>query len=429
METSDTTSQKEPAAQPEEKTRAAPAPPPDGKPVRIESDLDFIRAIHTRGGETYKKCFQCGNCSATCTISPDDQPFPRKEMAWAVWGMKKSLMADPDIWLCYQCADCTSRCPRGARPGDVLAAIRRESILHYAFPRFLATWVSKPHYIPLVLLFPTVLIGLGFLFKEAIVNLFNIAPDTGNKITYSYSAWFPHWFLDSFFIFFSLLALTAVIVGVTRFWRAMKASSTHDSAAPVKGIWASIWAVLKSILRHDHFSGCISAHSRYASHWLVFFGFLGLSVVTLWVITSGFNPIIRGDFKYPFGFLSPWKILANVSGLALAVGCILMILDRLEEHKPTGGSTYFDWSFVLTLLLVVGSGFATELLHYLRLEPHRHIVYFIHLVLIFVLVMNLPFSKFAHVVYRTTALVFAERTGRRNRPSGNNRISTGRLEP
>ena len=247
------------------------------------------------------------------------------------------------------------------------------------------------------------------------VNLFNIAPNTGEQVTYSYSAWFPHWFLNSFFIFFSLLVLIAVLVGVTRFWRAMKASTTHRKPTPVKGIWPSIWAVIKNVIRHDHFSGCVSAHSRYASHWLVFFGFLALSAVTLWVITSSLNPIIRNDFKYPFGFFSPWKILANLGGIALAVGCILMILDRLEEHKPTGGSTYFDWSFLLTLLLVVGSGFFTELLHYLRLEPHRHIVYFIHLVLVFVLLMNLPFSKFAHVVYRTTALVFAEHTGRRNK--------------
>ena len=418
METSETTSQKEPEAEKQEKPKVPPAPSTNGKPVRIESDLEFIRAIHTRGGETYKKCFQCGNCSATCTISPDDEPFPRKEMAWAVWGMKKSLMSDPDIWLCYLCADCTSRCPRGARPGDVLAAVRRESILHYAFPQFLAKWISKPQYIPLVLLFPTVLIGLGYLFKEAMVSLFNIAPNTGEQVTYSYSAWFPHWFLNSFFGFFSLLVLVAIIVGVSRFWRAMKTSTTHGNLKPVKGIWPSIWAVVKNIIRHDHFSGCISAHSRYASHWLVFFGFWALTIVTLWVITSSINPIIRGDFKYPFGFFSPWKILANLGGIALAVGCILMILDRLEEHKPTGGSTYFDWSFLLTLLLVVGSGFFTELLHYLRLEPHRHIVYFIHLVLVFVLLMNLPFSKFAHVVYRTTALVFAERTGRRNKTIG-----------
>jgi quinone-modifying oxidoreductase subunit QmoC len=66
----------------------------------------------------------------------------------------------------------------------------------------------------------------------------------------------------------------------------------------------------------------------------------------------------------------------------------------------------------------VVSGFATELLHYLRMVPHRHVVYFIHLVLVFALLVYLPYSKFAHVLYRTAAMIFAEYYGRTGvRPS------------
>jgi hypothetical protein len=60
----------------------------------------------------------------------------------------------------------------------------------------------------------------------------------------------------------------------------------------------------------------------------------------------------------------------------------------------------------------VVSGFATELLHYLRMVPHRHVVYFIHLVLVFALLIYLPYSKFAHILYRTTAMIYAEYYGR-----------------
>jgi quinone-modifying oxidoreductase subunit QmoC len=61
---------------------------------------------------------------------------------------------------------------------------------------------------------------------------------------------------------------------------------------------------------------------------------------------------------------------------------------------------------------VVASGFATEILHYLRMSPHRHVAYLIHLVFVFSLLVYLPYSKFAHLLYRTTAMVMAERYGR-----------------
>ena len=90
-----------------------------------------------------------------------------------------------------------------------------------------------------------------------------------------------------------------------------------------------------------------------------------------------------------------------------------MIYDRLRDLEQIGAGTYFDWSFILTLLAVVVSGFLTEVLHYFRMEPHRHVIYFLHLVLVFALLMYLPYSKFAHLLYRATAMVYAEHTGRK----------------
>jgi quinone-modifying oxidoreductase subunit QmoC len=64
-------------------------------------------------------------------------------------------------------------------------------------------------------------------------------------------------------------------------------------------------------------------------------------------------------------------------------------------------------------MIVVFTGFATEALHYIRLEPHRHLAYFVHLVFVFALLIYLPYSKLAHLAYRTVALVMAEYFGRR----------------
>jgi quinone-modifying oxidoreductase subunit QmoC len=92
--------------------------------MNVQPDLDFIKDMKSAGGDTLKKCFQCATCSVVCPLSTDDNPFPRREMIFAQWGLKEKLMGDPNVMLCHQCGDCTTYCPRGAKPGEVLGAIR-----------------------------------------------------------------------------------------------------------------------------------------------------------------------------------------------------------------------------------------------------------------------------------------------------------------
>ena len=63
----------------------------------VEPDLKFIEEILQNGGDSLKKCFQCATCSVACRLSSDQQPFPRKEMIYASWGLKDRLMGNPDI--------------------------------------------------------------------------------------------------------------------------------------------------------------------------------------------------------------------------------------------------------------------------------------------------------------------------------------------
>jgi quinone-modifying oxidoreductase subunit QmoC len=144
----------------------------------------------------------------------------------------------------------------------------------------------------------------------------------------------------------------------------------------------------------------------------VFFGFLSLVLVTLWVITIPYNPFLSGPFLYPLSFWNPIKLLANLGGLALVTGCVLMIKDRMKKSEEKTASNYSDWSLIGLLLAVALTGYVTEALHFVRLEPHRHLAYFVHLIFAGSLLLYMPYSKFAHIVYRTAAMVFAERYNR-----------------
>ena len=273
METDDKTAREESGIEMQDTLQTTSTPPENGKPVVIEPDLDFIRTISKQSGNDFKKCMQCGTCSATCELSPDLRPFPGKEMAWAAWGMKDRLLEDPDVWLCYQCNDCSARCPRSARPGDVLAAVRQAGVAHWSFPRFIGRWVNQPKFIPLLLAIPILLLTIALYLRKPIEDALGIIRPTGENIIYAYSGMFPHWLIISFFFLFSLLVLVVSIAGILRFWKAINRNyALSGNFTPAKSLTASIISTLKNIITHNNFTDCTRSYPRFWSHVLVFFG-------------------------------------------------------------------------------------------------------------------------------------------------------------
>lgn len=384
----------------------------------LKPDRQFVDDIIASGGGDLKKCFQCATCSVACELSTGPTPFPRKEMIWAQWGLKERLVADPDIWLCHQCNDCSTRCPRGARPGDVLAAVRKQAVQYHSAPRFLGRMVNRSGMFPLLfVVIPALLLAAALLVRNPVETALGF----GDSHEAFYAGFFPHWLLIGFYAFFTGLAFLGALVGVVRFWRSMKeADGSAGDAAAARGIVSSILATLQSILVHDKFGKCTAQANRRSAHMLAFYGFIALFVVTIWATIDLYvMPLLGVDSRYPFELLHPMKLLANLGGVVLVVGAAKAIRDRSGGQEGMAVSTSFDWMFVWLLLLVGVTGFVTEALRF-AVEPGQqgavavtaYAVYFVHLVLVFGLLVYLPYSKFAHLIYRTVAMVYAVHTGR-----------------
>jgi quinone-modifying oxidoreductase subunit QmoC len=351
--------------------------------LQIEPDVKFIEDVMRSGGAGLKKCFQCATCSTVCTLSPEGAPFPRRQIVAAQWGLKQKVVGDPALWLCHNCGDCSEQCPRDARPGDTLGALRQAAIRQFSVPRGLAGAVSNPKALVALLLLPALIFAAIALW----------APKTDLDPLH-FASVFPIGFLEPLFFGVSGLALLGFALGITRFIRALRAAGADGP------ILAGLVPALRQIASHSQFAKCGVNAGRRWGHLLTFWGFCGLALMGT-IVGIG---TMAGVMDTPLPIASPLKIFANVSAAAILAGCVILLAERWRS-----AGTYFDWFFLLTLAGVAATGIGSELLRLAEAATAMYAVYYVHLVLILALLLYAPYSKFAHLAYRTVAIAAAGR--------------------
>jgi quinone-modifying oxidoreductase subunit QmoC len=379
----------------------------------IKPDLAFVNEIIKGGGESLKKCYQCATCSVVCNVTPDGNPFPRKEMVLAQWGQKDKLITSADVWLCHQCSDCTAYCPRGAKPGEVLNAIRKQSIKHVAMVPFFAQVATDAKLLPVMFAIPAVLFYVILL----VLGNGNFSAPRAEGNIMAYHKFVPVPIIDIVFILTAIFAAVSAFVGIKKLWNGMKAQAGGLKSSG--SLMGDIIASVTEILGHSKFADCTVNKGRQLGHMLLFYSFAGLAVVTTWAIIylygwellgiQPFGPFHFGESPYPMS--DPVKILALISSIAFAIGVVLLLMNRFAQAGKAGMGSYFDWIF---LSIVIGVGATGMLSWALRLGDMEigYFIYFLHLVFVWSLFAYAPYSKFAHLFYRTTAMVFVRHSGR-----------------
>ncbi len=366
----------------------------------IIPSADFRAAMEKRGGASAFRCYQCATCSSVCELAPDGLPFPRRQMLLAQWGLVDQLAADPAVWLCHQCNDCTARCPRDAKPGDVMQTVRSLMVQNMAAPRFLGKLVGNARATwPL-------LIGLPFLFWIVfihMVNGFNIPTiqEINGAMTFGWHDFVPHWMIYVTYIPVTLWVVIAIGVSGGKYWK-MMGEGTNRSGSFV----SNLIPVVIEILTHKRFGQCEAARPRKTGHLIFLWGFIGAA------ITTGVIVIAMYGFSYdlPVPMTNWMKIIGNISAVLLVVGGVMLIFNRLGGGESSGQSTAFDNFFLFVAFMVGLTGFATELAR-LYIAPEQAVwIYVSHLAFILCLFATFPYSKFAHIVYRTLAMVHERMT-------------------
>jgi ferredoxin len=353
------------------------------------ANLDFVDGVKKLGAPDLAACYSCGACSAVCPLSEGELSFPRKMIRYSLLGLEGRILSSPEPWLCYYCGECSKTCPREADPGALMMALRRFTIRRYSIGRvadaFYSAFASGIAWI----LLTAVAIALIVIFH-------NPAMDREKVDFLSFISLEDIHVAGIAIVVFIMAALFG---NVWIMYRSMK-RGRHGAAFSADNLKRSSLGTIREIALQKRFGECEDDKFRRWAHLAVSAGFMGMFLATCIIAAV--------DFKWiP---LPRWVSLAigSVSGAAAMFGLAYYLNMRLKRQgEYAKRSHHSDWVFLMLLVLSVVSGYVMLAFRFLHMPMAAYWAFAVHLVFVFNLLMSVPFTKFAHIVYRPVALWLA----------------------
>jgi ferredoxin len=352
--------------------------------VSIRVDPELRREVAEFGGEDVNACFNCGNCTAVCPLSRDGTVFPRKIIRYLQLGMKDKLLTSPEPWLCYYCGECSETCPRQANPGETMMAVRRYLTSLYDW-----TGLSKRLYMSqaweFAMLFVVALIVVGLFY-------FLHGPMVADHVelnTFAPAEWIEVGDLA--------LALILAVLLLSNAYRMFRAVMSGDEGLKIP---LSLYVKeLTTLIAHGatqmRWRECAEASTRWIKHLLLVSAyatmFLLVVVFIRWFQTDQIHPIWH-----------PTRLLGYYATAVLLYVTADMMIGRLrkrdEIHKHSHPT---DWMFLILLFLTSLTGILVHAFRIGGLPLPTYYMYVVHLAIaVPMLVIEVPFGKWAHLAYR-----------------------------
>jgi Fe-S oxidoreductase len=93
---------------------------------------EIVDLIKARGGDAFKRCFQCGLCDVVCPWNRLTTFSMRKLVREATFGLTE--IESEEIWRCTTCGRCPQQCPRDVKQIDSGVSLRRIATEYGIFP-------------------------------------------------------------------------------------------------------------------------------------------------------------------------------------------------------------------------------------------------------------------------------------------------------
>ena len=370
-------------------------------------DPDLLLNLKKFGVEDAGICFNCGNCTAVCSLSTEKTPFPRKTIRYLQLGAKDKLMQSPEPWLCYYCGDCSETCPRQANPGEVMMGLRRYLTATYDWTGISRLFYTSKIFEIFAILFVSVLVGLGFylfhgpmLTDRVALNVF--APNTTIEV------------LDlimlvvlSFFLLTNAFRMFRSVMGDPGQYPELSMVQKQQfpnrliSGIPIRIYLSEAKEFVLQFLTQKKFNSCDSGSQRiqWFIHLLIMTGY---STVFLLVVV-GLRWFQRDEI---YALWHPVRLLGYYSTFAILYGVTYAIVGRLKKSKEVYKHSHSsDWAFLILLWLTTFTGILIHFTRLLEMPLSTYYIYTLHLMIaVPMLVIEVPFAKWTHQLFRPLIL-------------------------
>ena len=364
--------------------------------MAIRVNPRFIDVLNRFGAEDVQLCYQCGDCSTVCPHADEVYKFPRKSMRLLQMGLDQKLETTLEPWLCYYCGQCSEQCPRDAEPGETMMSLRRWLISRYDITGIARQFYKSGTVEILAIIGIALLTGIFLLYYGLTGGNINIYDGSG--------AFLPSSFIHRFDLSVGLIVAFFLLVNAVNMWYL-----TMHKAVNFRIPW---WIYLKEIYQlpwhffsQKRYSECESKNKKSVyMPWFVHLGLM-LGYVTMLVLVMVYIEQLQAGPEIHWSV----HVFGYLASIGLIIGTIYFIRNRFSKgYVQYNKSHSTDWVFVVLLFFIVVTGITQHILHRTGVYEWANITYVIHLMFVVPWLLRMPFSKWAHIVYRPLAMYFAE---------------------
>lgn len=354
----------------------------------------------------WNECFHCGNCTASCPLSENGFLFPRQEIRLLQMGLKKSIDRHLEPWLCYFCGDCTQTCPRDANPAELMMTLRRYLTSVYDW-----TGLSKKFYTSkwwefgAIIFLALIVIMLFVIFLPLRPDAAIFVNESGGVMINSLVAGLdPERFIQIIEYGDWTMAIIVASLLVSNIFHMFIKVIIRDPSVKVPFIayFKELWRIIYNFITQASFSKC-EDKKYWLGHFLLMTGYSIMFTVIVVLL-----PLFQTEEVVPW---YNWqRLLGYYATFGIIFFLIIVSIGRIRKKDiKLRFSHVSDWVFIIMLGLTTVTGILVHIFRLTGMVEATYYTYVIHLaVLVPMIIIEVPFSKWSHLAYRPFAIYFAK---------------------